>query len=148
MTLPQVGDRSLPAGTTFTVDNPAFVIADAGTAYFTVPADAKPGDVFTTTVTIRYPDGSYETEEIRVTAGMAYNPSYGDPVAAALGGSGTALLTFEVVPDVSEAHITAANDHDAGAFAAATSVLGSTQDELVAASDKAGASDCADVHAG
>ena len=112
VTLPQVGDRSLPAGTTFTVDNPAFVIADAGTAYFTVPADAKPGDVFTTTVTIRYPDGSYETEEIRVTAGMAYNPSYGDPVAAALGGSGTALLTFEVVPDVSEAHITAANDHN------------------------------------
>ena len=112
VTLPQVGDRSLPAGTTFTVDNPAFVIADNGTAYFTVPADAKPGDVFTTTVTIRYPDGSYETEEIRVTAGMAYNPSYGDPVAAALGGSGTALLTFEVVPDVSEAHITAANDHN------------------------------------
>jgi len=112
VTLPQVGDRSLPAGTTFTVDNPAFVIADDGTAYFTVPADAKPGDVFTTTVTIRYPDGSYETEEIRVTAGMAYNPSYGDPVAAALGGSGTALLTFEVVPDVSEAHITAAHDHN------------------------------------
>ena len=112
VTLPQVGDRSLPAGTTFTVDNPAFVIADDGTAYFTVPADAKPGDVFTTTVTIRYPDGSYETEEIRITAGMAYNPSYGDPVAAALGGSGTALLTFEVVPDVSEARITAAHDHN------------------------------------
>ena len=112
VTLPQVGDHSMPEGTTFTVDNPEFVIADDGTAYVTLPADAAPGDVFTTTVTIRYPDGSYETEEIRVTAELPYNPGYGDPVTAALGGSGTALLTFDVAPDVSEAHITATHDHN------------------------------------
>lgn len=43
--------------------------------------------------------------------------------------------------------ITAANEHDARAFAAANSALDSTQDELVAASEKAGVADCAEVHA-
>ena len=43
--------------------------------------------------------------------------------------------------------ITAANERDTDAFAAATSTLESTQDELVAASKGAGVADCADVHA-
>ena len=42
---------------------------------------------------------------------------------------------------------TAANEHDAGAFAAANAALDSAQDELVAVSKRAGVADCADVHA-
>lgn len=53
----------------------------------------------------------------------------------------------EIIDRLNSDQITAASKHDAGAFAAATSVLESTQGELVAATEKAGVADCANVHA-
>ena len=57
------------------------------------------------------------------------------------------LAAVEKIDQLNSDQITAANERDAGAFAAANSALGSTQDELVAASKRAGVADCADVHA-
>ncbi len=57
------------------------------------------------------------------------------------------LVAVKKIDELNGDQITAAKNHDAAAFAAATAALGSTQDELVAASEKAGVADCADVHA-
>lgn len=57
------------------------------------------------------------------------------------------LAAVEKIEQLNSDQITAANERDAGAFAAAHSALAATQDELVAASEKAGVADCADVHA-
>jgi hypothetical protein len=57
------------------------------------------------------------------------------------------LAAVKKIDQLNSDQITAANKHDAGAFAAADSALDSTQDELVAATDKAGVAECADVHA-
>ena len=57
------------------------------------------------------------------------------------------LAAVKKIDQLNSDQITAANERDADAFAAATAALGSTQDELVAASKRAGVADCADVHA-
>lgn len=57
------------------------------------------------------------------------------------------LAAVNKIDQLNSDQITAANKHDAGAFAAATSALESTQGDLVTATDKAGVADCADVHA-
>ena len=57
------------------------------------------------------------------------------------------LAAVEKIDQLNSAQISAADKHNVGAFAAATSALDATQDELVAASEKAGVADCADVHA-
>jgi hypothetical protein len=57
------------------------------------------------------------------------------------------LDAVEKINKLNGDQITAANNGDAVAFKAATNALNSTQDELVAASEKAGVSGCADVHA-
>ena len=57
------------------------------------------------------------------------------------------LAAVKKIDRLNSDQITAANEHDARAFAAANSALDSTQDELVAASEKAGVADCAEVHA-
>ena len=57
------------------------------------------------------------------------------------------LAAVKKIEQLNSDQITAANERDAGAFAAAHSALAATQDELVAASEKAGVADCADVHA-
>jgi hypothetical protein len=57
------------------------------------------------------------------------------------------LAAVKKIDRLNSDQITAANERDADAFAAATAALGSTQDELVAASKRAGVADCADVHA-
>ena len=57
------------------------------------------------------------------------------------------LAAVKKIDQLNSDQIAAANEHDAAAFAAANSALDSTQDELVAASEKAGVADCADVHA-
>ena len=57
------------------------------------------------------------------------------------------LAAVKKIDQLNSDQITAANEHDAAAFAAANSALDSTQDELVAASEKAGVADCANVHA-
>ena len=58
------------------------------------------------------------------------------------------LAAVKKIDQLNSDQITAANKHDTGAFAAATSALDSAQDELVASTDKADVADCADVHAG
>ena len=57
------------------------------------------------------------------------------------------LAAVKKIDQLNSDQIAAANERDTAAFAAAGSALGSTQDELVAASEKAGVADCADVHA-
>ncbi len=57
------------------------------------------------------------------------------------------LATVKKIDQLNNDQITAAGEGDTAAFASATSTLGSTQVELVAASEKAGVADCADVHA-
>ena len=57
------------------------------------------------------------------------------------------LAAVEKIDNLNGDQISAANNRDASAFAAADTDLQSAQDELVAASEKAGVSDCADVHA-
>ena len=57
------------------------------------------------------------------------------------------LAAVKKIDQLNSAQITAANKRDTAAFAAATSALGSTQDELVTATENAGVADCADVHA-
>jgi hypothetical protein len=57
------------------------------------------------------------------------------------------LAAVKKIDRLNRDQITAAKQRDAGAFAAATSALESTQDELVAASKRAGVAHCADVHA-
>ena len=57
------------------------------------------------------------------------------------------LATVKKIDQLNSDQITAANERDTDAFSAATSTLGSTQDELVVASKRAGVADCADVHA-
>ena len=57
------------------------------------------------------------------------------------------IAAVKKIDHLNSDQIAAANDHDTDAFAAATSALGSTQDELVAASKRAGVADCAEVHA-
>ena len=57
------------------------------------------------------------------------------------------LAAVKKIDQLNSDQITAANKRDPAAFAAANSALDSTQDELVAASEKAGVADCADVHA-
>ena len=57
------------------------------------------------------------------------------------------LAAVKKIDQLNSDQITAANDHDTDAFAAATSALDSAQDELVAASQKARVADCANVHA-
>jgi len=60
----------------------------------------------------------------------------------------TAMLSvIEKIGDLNEDQIAAAGNHDVAGFTAATAELRSTQDALVAASEKAGVPDCADVHA-
>jgi hypothetical protein len=57
------------------------------------------------------------------------------------------LAAVKKIDQLNSDQIAAANKRDAAAFAAATSALDSIQDELVAASKRAGVGDCADVHA-
>jgi hypothetical protein len=57
------------------------------------------------------------------------------------------LAAVEKIARGNDDQIAAAKDGDADAFAAATSGLGSTQDDLVSASADAGVPACADVHA-
>ena len=57
------------------------------------------------------------------------------------------LAAVKTIDQLNSDQITAANKGDTDAFAAASSTLRSTQDELVAASTSAGVADCADVHA-
>ena len=57
------------------------------------------------------------------------------------------LVAVKKIDQLNSDQIKAANDDDGDAFAAANSELDSTQDELVAASKRAGVADCADVHA-
>ena len=57
------------------------------------------------------------------------------------------LDAVEKIDKLNGDQITAANNRDVSAFAAADTDLQSDQDELVAASEKAGVPDCADVHA-
>jgi hypothetical protein len=56
------------------------------------------------------------------------------------------LDAVEKINKLNGDQITAANNSDADAFKAATAELDSIQDKLVAASKKAGVSDCAKVH--
>ena len=70
----------------------------------------------------------------------------GTPPAASADWSAV-LAAVEKIDQFNSDQITAANKNDAAAFAAATSSLDSIQDELVAASEKAGVADCAKVHA-
>ena len=56
------------------------------------------------------------------------------------------LAAVKKIDQLNSDQITAANQRDTGAFAAATSALESTQGELVAATEKAGVTDCANVH--
>lgn len=58
----------------------------------------------------------------------------------------TMLAAVEKIDRLNTDQITAANAGDPAAFATATAELGSTQDELVAAAEKAGVAACADVH--
>ena len=71
----------------------------------------------------------------------------GTPPAAEADWNGV-LAAVKKIDQLNSDQITAANKRDTAAFAAATSALGSTQDELVSASENAGVADCADVHAG
>ena len=57
------------------------------------------------------------------------------------------LAAVEKIDQLNSDQIAAANKRDVAAFAAANAALDSIQDELVAASEKAGVADCADVHA-
>ena len=57
------------------------------------------------------------------------------------------LAAVKKIDQLNSDQIAAADNDDAAGFAAADSALDSTQDELVAATDKAGVADCADVHA-
>jgi hypothetical protein len=57
------------------------------------------------------------------------------------------LAVVRNIDQLNSDQITAANAGNSAAFASATTALGSAQDDLVAASKKAGVSDCADVHA-
>jgi hypothetical protein len=56
------------------------------------------------------------------------------------------LAVVKKIDQLNSDQIAAANARDSAAFASATSALGSAQDDLVAASEKAGVPDCADVH--
>ena len=58
------------------------------------------------------------------------------------------LAAVKMIDELNGDQINAAKKNDAAAFAAATAAFGPAQDELVAASEKAGVADCADVHAG
>ena len=56
------------------------------------------------------------------------------------------LADVKKIDELNSDQITAAHEHDVGAFVAAHSALESIQGDLVAASEKAGVADCADVH--
>ncbi len=76
VTIPQTGDKDVPAGTKFESDNPA-VVVDPNTGEVTVkiPADAKPGTVIEGTITVTYPDGSKDTAVVKVVVGEKNQPT-------------------------------------------------------------------------
>ena len=55
------------------------------------------------------------------------------------------LTAVRKIDQLNSDQITVVNERDTATFAAASSALGSTQGELVAATEKAGVADCADV---
>lgn len=57
------------------------------------------------------------------------------------------LAVVQKIDRLNGDQIAAANARDSAAFASAATALGSAQDDLVAASEKAGVPDCAGVHA-
>jgi hypothetical protein len=57
------------------------------------------------------------------------------------------LAAVKKIDQLNSDQISAANEHDAGAFVVANWALDSIQPGLVAATEKAGVADCADVHA-
>ncbi|MDO4412540.1 Rib/alpha-like domain-containing protein, partial [Cutibacterium sp.] len=66
--VPQTGDKDLPEGTEFSSDTPGVTVdPDTGDATVKVPEDAKPGDPYEVTVTVKYPDGSSEDVTFTIT---------------------------------------------------------------------------------
>ena len=97
----------------------------------------------------KFPEvSSWLTKEVAPTlhTWLSSLEALGTPPSAQADWTAT-LAAVKKIDELNSDQITAANKHDAGAFAAATAASGSTQDELVAASEKAGVADCADVHA-
>ena len=70
---------TVPEGTKFATDEDGVEVAEDGSLKVQIPADAKPGDKITVTVTVTYPDGSTDQVDATVTVTDADSkPEWGD----------------------------------------------------------------------
>jgi hypothetical protein len=98
----------------------------------------------------RFPEVSrWLTKEVAPTfhTWLSSLQALGTPPSAEADWNAT-LAAVKKIDELNSDQIAAANARDSAAFATATAELGSTQDDLVAASKKAGVAACAEVHAG